>query len=139
VDGYLATGRTGPLPQLLSGILTFQHLPMALLAVSSGVLLGLGPAIFLFWGGLQVGALATVHLQTGALGSFAKWFVGFGAPGLGILLLAGAAGLGIGFAIVAPGALTRRMALARAARQAACLLAATVPLLALEALMALVL
>ena len=139
VEGYLATGRAGPLPQLLSGVLTFQHLPMALLAVCSGVLLGLGPAVLLFWGGLQMGVLATMHIQAGALGSIAKWLVAFGAPGLAILLLSGAAGLAIGFAIVAPGVLTRRMALARAARQAACLLAATAPLFAFEALMSLVL
>lgn len=124
VDIYLKGGVGGQMPELLSSTLLHHHVPMAVVAICTGILFGVGPALLLFWSGLQAGALGMVYLQAGALPKFLGWFLPYGLPGLAIVTFAGAAGLAFGWAMIAPGLVSRRVALAHAGRQAAALAAA---------------
>lgn len=124
VDIYLRGGTGGTMPELLSTTLLHHHLVMAVLAICTGILFGVGPALLLFWSGLQAGALAMVYLHAGVLSKYLAWFLPCGLPGLAIVTFAGAAGLAFGWAMIAPGLVSRRAALAHAGRQAAALAAA---------------
>ena len=125
VDVYLKGGTGGQMPELLSSTLLHHHVLVAVLAVCTGLLFGVGPTLLLFWSGLQAGALGMVYLQAGSAGKFLAWFLPYGIPGLAIVTCAGAAGLAFGWAMIAPGLVSRRAALAHAGRQAAALAAAS--------------
>jgi len=86
----------------------------------------------LFWSGLQAGALGSIYLQSGATARYFAWFFPYGLPGLAIVTFAGAAGLAFGWAMIAPGLVSRRVALAHAGRQAAALAAAALAFMLLE-------
>lgn len=132
VDLYLRGGVNGALPELLSPSMLFYHGRIALLAIATGLFFGIGPAILLFWAGLQSGALGSMYFQFGQVSRFFAWFGPYGIPGLAIVLFAGAAGLTFGWALVAPGLVSRRVALAQAGKQAAALAAAALIVLILE-------
>ena len=132
VDTYLHGGTAATMPELLNSTLLFHHVPMAIAAVATGILFGVGPLLLLFWAGLQAGALGAVYLQAGAAGRYLTWFIPYGLPGLAIVTFAGAAGLAFGWAVIAPGLVSRRIALAHAGRQAASLAAAAFIFLLVE-------
>lgn len=124
VDGYLQGGVNGSMPELLSPALLHHHVGVAVVAIATGLLFGVGPTLLLFWAGLQAGALGMVYLNAGAFGKFLAWFLPYGLPGLAIVTFSGAAGLAFGWAMIAPGLVSRRSALAHAGRQASALAAA---------------
>lgn len=83
---------------------------------ASGLLFGLGSLFFLLFNGLMIGAVAG-HLSGIGYGqTFWSFVVGHGAFELTAIVLAGAAGLKLGAALLAPGPQTRGEALRRAAR-----------------------
>lgn len=125
VDAYLNGGINNSMPELLSPALLHHHVGVAVVAIATGLLFGVGPTLLLFWAGLQAGALGMVYLNAGSFGKFLAWFLPYGLPGLAIVTFAGAAGLAFGWAMIAPGLVSRRSALAHAGRQAAALAAAS--------------
>lgn len=90
---------------------------------AGGMFFGLGSIFFLFYNGLHIGAVMG-HLQQVGLGAQLWPFVaGHSAMELMAIAIAGAAGLKLGGALVAPGRRTRRHALVESGRVAACLIA----------------
>jgi uncharacterized membrane protein SpoIIM required for sporulation len=85
---------------------------------AGGILLGLGSAFFLLYNGLHGGAVAG-HLAHAGLGpQFWPFVATHSALELPALVLAGAAGLHLGWALLAPGRRSRARALLEAAREA---------------------
>jgi len=82
----------------------------------------LGSAFFLFFNGLMIGAVAGHLTHIGYGQTFWPFVVGHGAFELSAIALAGAAGLQLGWALIAPGRLPRSEALRLAARKSVLLI-----------------
>jgi len=101
-------------------------------AFAGGVAFGLGTVFYLVYNGLHIGAIAGHLTQIGYVYTFWGFVAGHSAFELTGAVLAGAAGLKLGMALVAPGRQTRLAALRQHARVAVKLLygAAALTLLA---------
>ncbi|RKZ75743.1 MAG: stage II sporulation protein M [Candidatus Parabeggiatoa sp. nov. 1] len=82
---------------------------------AGGMLFGLGTLFFLIFNGLYIGCVAGHLTHVGYITPFYSFVAGHSAPELMALVLAGAAGLKLGLALVAPGRLSRLHALQNAA------------------------
>lgn len=100
---------------VMFGYYIMHNIGIAFQTFASGLLLGLGSAFFLFFNGLTIGAVAGHLTQIGSGGTFWSFVIGHGAFELTAIILAGAAGLQMGWALIAPGQLTRGEALRLAA------------------------
>jgi uncharacterized membrane protein SpoIIM required for sporulation len=113
-------------PLMAAAIFT-NNLQVSFLAFASGVAFGLGTVYVLFMNGLHIGAVlgAAQHYGVGHL----LWgFVSsHGYLEITSILVAGAAGLMLGDALLRPGLLRRRDALTRTARRALELIAGAAP------------
>lgn len=89
---------------------------LALMGLTAGILGGLIPVLCLFTLGLLYGGLTSIAMHQGAQTQFLGFFLCAGLPGIGVVILSCAAGMGMGYAAVAPGRASRREAVARAAR-----------------------
>ena len=92
-----------------------------------------GSLFFLFFNGLMIGAVAGHLTQIGSGQTFWSFVIGHGAFELTAITLAGAAGLKLGWALLAPGRWPRSEALRLAARQSVQLVAGAILLLLLAA------
>ena len=89
---------------------------------AGGILFGIGSIFYLIYNGLSIGAVAGYLTQLGYVDTFWGFVAGHSAPELIGAVLSGAAGLKIGYALVAPGRRRRVDALKHAARDAVRLL-----------------
>ena len=102
---------------VMFGYYIMHNIGIAFQTFASGLLAGLGSAFFLFYNGLIIGAVAGHLTEIGYGQTFWSFVIGHGAFELTAIALAGAAGLKLGWALIAPGRLTRSEALRQAARQ----------------------
>lgn len=118
----------------MSAALMQNNIRVAILAFACGMLGAVPTLIILFANGLPIGALGVIQTQTG----YGPWFWSFlaphGVPELSAIFIAGAAGMRIGHALVAPGELPRRDALRIAGGVAIRLLAGATALLVIAGL-----
>ena len=101
---------------MMFGYYILNNISIAFQTFATGLLFGLGSLFFLLYNGLTIGAVAGYLSATGSGGTFWSFVIGHGAFELTAIALAGAAGLKLGWALVAPGARTRGEALRQAAR-----------------------
>lgn len=117
-----------------SSFIMRNNIQVTFLAFGGGMLLGLFTAYIMILNGLMLGGLTglTAHYDVG----FELWtfVIGHGVVELSVIFIAGGAGLALGWAILQPGLLRRRDALALAARRAVRLVIGCVPLLVLAGL-----
>ncbi|MDP9785198.1 stage II sporulation protein M [Pseudomonas fluorescens] len=92
---------------VMFGYYIMHNIGIAFQTFASGLMFGLGSAFFLFFNGLTIGAVAGHLTQIGSGGTFWSFVIGHGAFELTAIALAGAAGLQLGWALIAPGRLTR--------------------------------
>lgn len=85
---------------------------------ATGVTFGLGTVIFLVFNGALIGAVAGHLTGIGYGGPFWSFVSGHSAMELTAIVIAGAAGLKLGGALISPGGLSRKYALVQAARPA---------------------
>ena len=85
---------------------------------ASGLLAGVGSVVFLVFNGLLIGAVIGHLDNIGYASTLYPFMIAHGAFELTAIVLAGAAGLRLGGALVAPGRYSRRTAMSRAAKQA---------------------
>jgi len=98
------------------GFYIWNNVRITFQVFASGLLLGLGSIFFLLVNGVQGGAVAG-HLTRMGLGeNFWSFVITHGAPEMAALVLAGAAGLKLGFALLSPGRKSRLQAMKDAAR-----------------------
>lgn len=102
---------------VMFGYYIMHNIGIAFQTFASGLLLGVGSAFFLLYNGLIIGAVAGHLSEIGFGQTFWSFVIGHGAFELSAIALAGAAGLKLGWALIAPGRLTRIEALQIAARQ----------------------
>ena len=107
---------------VMFGYYIMHNIGIAFQTFASGLLLGVGSAFFLFYNGLIIGTVAGHLSEIGFGQTFWSFVIGHGAFELTAIALAGAAGLKLGWALIAPGRLTRGEALRHAARQSVLLI-----------------
>jgi uncharacterized membrane protein SpoIIM required for sporulation len=101
---------------MMFGYYIMHNIGIAFQTFASGLLFGLGSLFFLFFNGLMIGAVAGHLTNVGFGETFWPFVVGHGAFELTAIALAGAAGLKLGWALLAPGSLRRGEALRMAAK-----------------------
>jgi uncharacterized RDD family membrane protein YckC/uncharacterized membrane protein SpoIIM required for sporulation len=112
-------------PMVASAIMT-NNVTVAIACFAGGVFAGVGSAVLLGYNGLSLGATAGHFTNAGLLGYLATFIVGHGVLELFAIWVAGAAGLLLGLAMVAPGDLARADAVRLRGRLAVRMLSAVV-------------
>lgn len=107
---------------MMFGFYVYNNTGIGFRTFAGGLAFGLGTVFFLVYNGLHLGAVAGYLSAVGSGGPFWGFVAGHSAPELIAVTLSGAGGLRLGWALVAPGPLTRRRALREAAAQGATLL-----------------
>ena len=107
---------------VMFGYYIMHNIAIAFQTFASGLLFGLGSAFFLVFNGLMIGAVAGHLTQIGFGQTFWSFVIGHGAFELTAIALSGAAGLQLGWALIAPGRLPRAEALRLAARKSVLLI-----------------
>jgi uncharacterized membrane protein SpoIIM required for sporulation len=108
---------------------------VAFLAFAFGAFLGLGSAYVLAFNGIILGGVGAVIRLHGLSYNFWSFVASHGGIEIGAILLSGAAGMRIGFALLNPGTRTRKAALAEAGREAGLLMFGVIVMLALAAVL----
>ncbi|MGZ3477759.1 MAG: stage II sporulation protein M, partial [Polyangiales bacterium] len=109
-DAYakgFADGRSAGESTLMTGFYVNNNVGIALRCFALGVFGGLGSAFYLLHNGLSIGAVLGYVGSQGAGNNIVTFIVGHGSFELGAIVLAGGAGLSLGWSIVAPGEKTR--------------------------------
>jgi len=83
---------------------------------AGGIFFGVGTLFFLVYNGISIGTIAGYIAQFGYGETFFSFIIGHGAFELTAIVIAGAAGLKLGIALLAPGRKPRLQALSDAAR-----------------------
>jgi uncharacterized membrane protein SpoIIM required for sporulation len=110
-----------------------NNIGIAFKCFASGVFIGLGSLYFLAFNGAAAGSVAGYLTARGHGEAFYSFVVTHGAFELTAIVIAGAAGLRLGQALLAPGRRTRLEALKLAASEAAVLIYGTIAMLLIAA------
>jgi uncharacterized membrane protein SpoIIM required for sporulation len=104
-----------------------NNIEVTLVAFAGGVTLGLLTAAILISNGILLGAIGGIMIGAGNWRGFLELVAGHGFLELSCILVAGAAGLRLGWSIVAPGHLTRAESARREGRKAVAIALGTAP------------
>lgn len=118
---------------MMFGYYVMNNVGIAFQTFASGLLFGLGSLFYLLFNGLTIGAVAGHLTGIGYHQPFWSFVVGHGAFELTAITLAGAAGLKLGGALIAPGRSSRGEALRVAAARSVRLIAGALLLLLIAA------
>ena len=121
------TGMTTAQSAAFSGAVMTNNIQVTFLAFAAGILLGLGTAFVVVYNGAILGAVAGGAIANGNASGFAEFVTAHGVIELSCIAVAAAAGLRMGYALVAPGPRPRMRALAGEARSAIVIVLGTVP------------
>jgi uncharacterized membrane protein SpoIIM required for sporulation len=102
---------------MMFGYYVMHNIGIAFQTFAAGLLFGLGSVFFLIFNGLVIGAVSGHLTEIGYGQTFWSFVIGHGAFELTAIALAGAAGLQLGWALIAPGCLTRGESLRLAAHK----------------------
>jgi uncharacterized membrane protein SpoIIM required for sporulation len=136
VEAYkhgFAGGRGAATDAAMAGFYINNNIGIALRCFATGLAFGLGSAFYLVENGLATGAMVGYVVAHGAGANILTFVVGHSSLELGAIVLAGGAGLVLGWSIVAPGDETRIASLQRAARSVVVVVFGAATMLALAA------
>ncbi|MBW3594890.1 MAG: stage II sporulation protein M [Actinobacteria bacterium] len=111
-----------------------NNIRVTFLAFAGGIAVGLGTAFTLIYNGSFIGAVGGLAFASGHGSLFMELVTAHGVLELSCIVVAAAAGLRMGLAIVLPGPRTRGQALVDEARQAVAIVLGTAPWLVLAGL-----
>jgi uncharacterized membrane protein SpoIIM required for sporulation len=111
-----------------------NNIRVSILAFAAGILAGLGTAAVLVFNGGLLGIVTGLAIGAGNARSFFELVTAHGVLELSCIVVAGAAGLRLGWSLVEPGGRARVESLQRAARPALALVAGTAPWLVVAGL-----
>jgi uncharacterized membrane protein SpoIIM required for sporulation len=117
-----------------SSFIMTNNIRVAFLAFAGGATAGLLTLYILIYNGLMLGGITGLTAHYGVGFDLWTFVIGHGVIELSVIIMAGASGLMMGWAIIHPGLLRRRDALALAARKAVRLVVGCVPLLVIAGL-----
>jgi uncharacterized membrane protein SpoIIM required for sporulation len=115
-------------------LIMLNNVRVGVFAFGLGITLGIGTAIVLFYNGVIVGAVAGQSVSAGHWLSLWAHLLAHGTLELMAIFLCGAAGFVMGWSILAPGELPRRVSATRGARQALTLVMGALPLFVVAAI-----
>lgn len=115
------------------GYYVMHNIGIAFQCFAAGIFAGVGSAFFLVYNGLFGGAVGGYLIARGYQENFLSFVVTHSAFELTAIVLAGAAGLRLGHAWIAPGRLTRLQALREGAREAVVVIYGVIALLLIAA------
>ncbi|MBA2447830.1 MAG: stage II sporulation protein M [Chloroflexi bacterium] len=133
-EGRLWTQISPEERSLASSTIMTNNLQVAILAFAGGILLGTLSVYVLVSNGLLLGAVFGYTQAHGLATDLAAFVSPHGYVELSVVFIAGGAGLQMAWALLSPGLLGRRDALALAARRAVLLLVGAAPLLVIAGL-----
>ena len=112
-----------------SSAITTNNLGVTFVTFAGGILFGLGTIYSVGWNGVLLGVIGMACQQHHMSVKLWSFVVPHGSLELPAIVLAGAAGLRLGFGMLFPGVYSRRYSIGRAGAEAVQLLAGTIPLL----------
>ena len=118
---------------MMFGYYVMHNIGIAFQTFAAGLLFGLGSVFFLVFNGLTIGAVSGYLSEIGYGQTFWSFVIGHGAFELSAIALAGAAGLQLGWSLIAPGPLARSESLRLAARKSVQMLCAVIVFLLIAA------
>jgi uncharacterized membrane protein SpoIIM required for sporulation len=118
----------------LSSFIFTNNIRVTLLAFALGITFGLGTAFVLINNGVLIGVLGGLTTAAGTGSVFVEYVVAHGVLELSCIVVGGAAGLRLGWAIVAPGHRTRTEVIQTEGRAAVEMILGTAPWLVLAGL-----
>ncbi|WP_300633166.1 stage II sporulation protein M [Pseudomonas sp.] len=118
---------------MMFGYYVMHNIGIAFQTFAAGLLFGLGSVFFLVFNGLIIGAVSGHLTEIGYGQTFWSFVIGHGAFELSAIALAGAAGLQLGWSLIAPGPLARGESLRLAARKSVQMLCGVMLLLLIAA------
>jgi uncharacterized membrane protein SpoIIM required for sporulation len=125
----------GPAQQAqFSSYVFTNNIRVTALAFAGGVFFGLLTALILVFNGVLLGAVAGLMIGAGNLRGFVELVTAHGVLELSCIVVGGAAGLRLGWALVEPGRLPRRVSAVREARRTVAMVIGTAPWLVLAGL-----
>jgi uncharacterized membrane protein SpoIIM required for sporulation len=104
-----------------------NNIRVSFLAFATGIAFGIGTAALLVLNGVLLGTVAGLAVEAGNGRTFFELVTAHGVLELSCIVVAGAAGMRLGWAIVEPGRGTRTSALVAEGRRAVAIVAGTVP------------
>ena len=125
--------RTAETDWQMFGYYIRNNMGIAFQCFAGGIFLGLGSIFFLLYNGCFGGAVAGYLVARGHAGNFFPFVATHSAFELTAIILAGAAGLRVGHALVAPGRSSRTQAVATAGREATVIIYGVVVMLLIAA------
>jgi uncharacterized membrane protein SpoIIM required for sporulation len=121
------TGMTTSQTAAFSSAVMTNNIQVTFLAFAAGIAFGLGTAVVLAYNGAVLGAVAGGAIANGNGLEFAEFVTAHGVIELSCIAVAAAAGMRMGYALVAPGPRPRSRALAEEARDAVVIVLGTIP------------
>lgn len=131
--GKAGAGRNDADDLAMFGYYIYNNIGLGFRTFAGGMLLGVGAAFMLLLNGVFIGAVSGYLTARGFVETFYTFIAGHGAFELTGIVLAGVAGLKLGWAVAAPGRLRRVESLRRAAASGVRLILGVVALLLLAA------
>jgi uncharacterized membrane protein SpoIIM required for sporulation len=129
-----ADGRSAGDASLMTGFYVNNNVGIALRCFALGIFGGIGSAFYLLHNGLSIGAILGYVGSQGAGHNIVTFIVGHGSFELGAIVLAGGAGLSLGWSLVAPGEKTRLASLQAVAADVVVIVAGAAVMLFIAAL-----
>jgi uncharacterized membrane protein SpoIIM required for sporulation len=113
----LGKGRDEGADGMMASFYVYNNVGIAFRCFATGILFGLGSVFFLVYNGLSIGVVAGAVTAAGNGRNLFTFIAGHGAFELTAIVISGAAGLAMGYALVATGPRTRWASLRAKARE----------------------